>query len=130
MPANEQTAGRVDVVVCTTGEDHLLDRLTLPAGSFAHHPTGCPGPLLGFECHAVLRDRLGEYDYYAYLEDDLIARDPWLFVKLGWFTAQLGDGVLLQPNRYEVGPLGLVHKAYIDGDLPVERDGPIPERRR
>ena len=117
MPANQRTAGRVDVVVCTTGEDHLLGRLPLPAGSFTHHPTGCPAPLLGFECHAVLRDRLGEYDYYAYLEDDLIARDPWLFVKVGWFTEQLGDGVLLQPNRYEVGPLGLAHKLYVDGDL-------------
>ena len=70
-------------VVCTTGDRHLLDRLMLPAGSYSHHPTGCPPALLGFECHAVLRDRLGDYDYYAYLEDDLIARDPWLFVKLG-----------------------------------------------
>jgi hypothetical protein len=105
------------VVVCTTGTNHLLGRLALAEASFTHHPTECPPPLLGFECHAVLRDRLGDYDCYAYLEDDLIARDPWLFVKLGWFTAQLGDGVLLQPNRYEVGPLGLVHKAYIDGDL-------------
>jgi len=34
------------------------------------------------------------------------------FVTLGWFTAQLGDEVLLQPNRYEVGPLGLMRKAY------------------
>jgi hypothetical protein len=120
LPANQRTAGRVDVVICTTGDAHVLSRLALPAGSYNHHPTDCPAPLLGFECHAVLLDRLGGYDYYAYLEDDLIAHDPWLLVKLGWFTAQLGDEVLLQLNRYEVGPLGLVHKAYIDGDLPVE----------
>jgi hypothetical protein len=125
LPANGQTAGRIDVVVCTTGANHLLGRLPLPSGSYAHHATGSPPTLLGFECHAVLRDRLGEYDYYAYLEDDLIARDPWLFVKLQWFTAQLGDDVLLQPNRYEVGPLGLVHKAYIDGDLSVEVTAPF-----
>jgi len=125
--ANLQVAGRVDVVVCTTGEDHLIGRLTLPGGSCTHHPTGCSPALLGFECHAVLRDRLGDYDYYAYLEDDLISRDPWLFVKLGWFTAQLGDGVLLQPNRYEVGPLGLVHKAYIDGDLHVDVTAPFQD---
>ncbi len=127
LPANERTAGLVDVVVCTTGNEHLLDLLPLPAGSFIHHPTVCPGPLLGFECHAALRDRLGEYDYYVYLEDDLIARDPWLFVKLGWFTAELGDGALLQPNRYEVGPLGLVHKAYIDGDLADEVTAPFQD---
>jgi hypothetical protein len=32
-----------------------------------------------------------------------------------------------QPNRYEVGPLGLVHKAYIDGDLPVEATAPFQD---
>jgi hypothetical protein len=125
MPANERTSGRVEVIVCTTGEDHLLDRLSLPTGSFIHRPTDCRPALLGFECHAALRERLGDHDYYAYLEDDLIAHDPWLFVKLGWFTASLGDGVLLQPNRYEVGPLGPVHRAYIDGDLPVEVTAPF-----
>ncbi len=126
-PANAGTAGRVEVVVCTSGDGHLLDQLPLPAGSFIHRPTAAPPPLLGFECHAVLRDGLGEHDYYAYLEDDLIARDPWMFVKLGWFTDQLGQGVLLQPNRYEVGPLGLVHKAYIDGDLADEVTAPFQD---
>jgi hypothetical protein len=71
---------------------------------------------------------LGDYDYYVYLEDDLISRDPWLFVKLGWFTAQLGDDVLLQPNRFEVSPsLGLVHKAYIDGDLHEDVTSPFQD---
>ncbi len=34
--ANERTAGKIDIVVCTTGDDHLLGSLTLPAGSFSH----------------------------------------------------------------------------------------------
>jgi hypothetical protein len=126
-PANQRIAGRVDVVACTTGEDHLLDQLGLPAGYVTRRPTDAPGPLLGFECHAVLRERLGDYDYYAYLEDDLIAHDPWLFVKLAWFTAELGDGVLLQPNRYEVGSVGPVHKAYIDGALAAEATAPFQD---
>jgi hypothetical protein len=125
LPANGRVAGRVDIVICTTGPHHLVGRLTLPAESYSHQPTDCPPRLLGFECHAALRDKLGNYDYYAYLEDDLISRDPWLFVKLGWFTNQLGDGVLLQPNRFEVGPLGLVHKAYIDGDLRPDVTAPF-----
>ncbi len=50
-----------------------------------------------------------------------------MFVKLGWFNDQLGAGVLLQPNRYEVGPLGLVHKAYIDGDLADEVTAPFQD---
>jgi hypothetical protein len=125
--ANERTTANLDVLVCTTDENHLLDRLNLPVGSFIHRPADCAPPLLGFECHSLLRDRLGDYDYYVYIEDDLISRDPWLFVKLGWFTAQLGDQVVLQPNRYEVGPLGLVHKAYIDGDLPPNVTAPFQD---
>src|SRR6516164_487016 len=42
IPANQRTTGRIDVVVCTTGEDHLLGQLSLPAGSFTRHPTRCP----------------------------------------------------------------------------------------
>jgi hypothetical protein len=130
QPANARTSGQIDVVICTTGENHLLDRLRLPTASYQRHATSCPPALLGFECHAVLRGGLGNYDYYAYLEDDLIARDPWFFVKLLWFTNQLGDDVLLQPNRYEVGPLlGLVHKAYIDGDLIDEVTAPFQDVR-
>jgi hypothetical protein len=125
--ANERTCGKIDIVVCTTGEDHLLGRLNLPAGSFTHRPTSAAPPLLGFECHAALRERLGDYDYFAYLEDDLISRDPWLFVKLNWFNKQLGDEVLLQPNRYEIAPLGLVHKAYIDGKLAAEATAPFQD---
>jgi hypothetical protein len=125
--ANTRTTANLDVLVCTTEENHLLDRLNLPAGSFIHCPADCAPPLLGFECHSLLCDRLGDYDYYIYVEDDLISRDPWLFVKLGWFTAQLGDEVVLQPNRYEVGPLGLVHKAYIDGDLPPSATAPFQD---
>jgi hypothetical protein len=66
-----------------------------------------------------LRAGLGaDYEYFGFMEDDLILSDPWFFQKLFWFNNELGNDVLLQPNRYEVGPLGLVDKAYIDGDLP------------
>ena len=99
-------------MVCTTQGRHLLEHLPLPANLFAHRPTTAEPMLLGFECHAASRDGLGHYDYYAYLEDDLIARDPWMFTKLAWFTANLGDATLLQPNRYEVARRGVALKAY------------------
>jgi hypothetical protein len=117
LPANAPRACDLDIVVCTTGERHLLPRLALPEGSYRHHPIDCHAPLLGFECHAVLREGIDRHDLFVYLEDDLICRDPWLFDKLAWFNSQLGDRVLLQPNRYEVRSLGFVPKAYIDGDI-------------
>jgi hypothetical protein len=108
---------RVEVVVCTTQNRHLLDQLALSDGYFNHHPTSAEPLLLGFECQAVLRDRLGDFDFFCFLEDDLILRDPWFFTKLQWFTRHVGDASLLQPNRFEVGRNQVVHKAYIDGDL-------------
>jgi hypothetical protein len=129
-PANTALASQVDVVVCTTGGNHLLDRLRLSPGAFRHQPTSALPPFLGFECHEVLRTGLGRYDYFVYLEDDLIARDPWLFAKLAWFNQHVGDESLLQPNRYEIAPDALVSKAYLDGDLDDSVTRPYQDRRR
>jgi hypothetical protein len=117
-PANDEIAGQVDVVVCTAGDDHLLNSLPAGCGTFHHRRTAADPLLLGFECRAALRDGLGGYDYYGYMEDDLILHDPWFFRKLAWFNAYLGDEVLLLPNRYEAAPEGLLRRVYVDGDLP------------
>lgn len=116
-PANRPTAS-ADVVVCTTGGRHLLDRLPLGPRYFAHRPTDADPRLLGFECHAALRDRLSAgYDYYCYLEDDLTLRDPLFFAKLRWFAGRFSEGAVLMPNRYEVGCGRPVDKAYVDGPI-------------
>jgi hypothetical protein len=118
-------AVRADVVVCTAGEDHLLGSLAPAVRGWAHRPTAAAPPLLGYECHAALRDGLGRYDYYCYLEDDIVLTDPWLFHKLDWFRGQFGDTRLLQPNRFETGSHPLVDKIYIDGELPPHCSAPF-----
>jgi hypothetical protein len=117
FPANQPLANDLDIVICTTQDCHLLDRLSVPAHFYQHYPTQAKPMFLGFECQAVLRECLGEYDYYCFLEDDLIIHDPWFFVKLYWFNKEAGDRCLLQPNRYEISTHGLSYKAYIDGDI-------------
>ncbi|NJK39750.1 MAG: calcium-binding protein [Oscillatoriales cyanobacterium RM2_1_1] len=117
LPVNQAPENQLDIIICTTGNYHLLAHLPIPASLYSHHPTDAEPIMLGFECQAVLRDQLGNYDYYCYLEDDLIAHDPWLLTKLGWFNSHAGFRCLLQPNRYEVSPQGIVVKAYVDGDL-------------
>lgn len=107
----------IDVVICTTQDCHLLEDLPLPSYFYKHNPTKAEPLLLGFECQAVLRDCFGQYDYYCFLEDDLILHDPWFFIKLAWFNKLTGDLNLLQPNRYEITTHHLVRKAYIDGNL-------------
>ncbi len=117
VAANQPFLNTIDIIVCTTRGLHLLDQLPLPPHFYHHAPTQCEPMLLGFQCQAMLRDNLGSYDYYCFLEDDLILSDPWFFLKLVWFNRITGDRNLLQPNRYEISPEGLFRKAYIDGDI-------------
>ncbi|MBW4450602.1 MAG: calcium-binding protein [Spirirestis rafaelensis WJT71-NPBG6] len=115
--ANQSQASKLDIMICTTQDCHLVAQLPLPSHFYQHYPTEVEPILLGFQCQALLKDNLGKYDYYCFLEDDLIIHDPLFFVKLNWFTQQAGDLSLLQPNRYEVSIDNLTDKAYVDGDL-------------
>ena len=105
----------IEVVICTTGDAHLVDHL--PDGLCHHHGTDAKPRLLGYECHAVLRDRLGDYDYYCFLEDDILISDALFFAKLDWFNQIAGDHAVLQPNRFERALRTPVKKLYIDGNL-------------
>jgi hypothetical protein len=125
VPANQPRSCDLDIVICTTQGHHLLEQLALPYHFYRHHPTQAEPLLLGFECQAVLRDCLGQYDYYCFLEDDLILHDPWFFTKLAWFTQQSDDLSLLQPNRYEVSTHALTCKTYIDGNLSPKSTAPF-----
>jgi hypothetical protein len=117
LPANGQFRNQIAVCVCTAGSRHLLGRVEHLKDRFTHVPTQAEAPLLGYECHRVLKDNLGRFDYYCYLEDDLVLRDPMFFQKLAWFNALADEGSLLLPNRYEYSVTGGIHKVYIDGEM-------------
>ncbi|MGH6882323.1 hypothetical protein [Hypericibacter sp.] len=112
---NAANSARLDIVLCTTGSDHLIP--ALPRNLFRQHETSAQPMLLGYEAHAVLRDGIGKYDWYGYMEDDLLVPDPMFFHKLAWFHSLGGDRAVLQPNRYEVSIDDRIHKLYIDANL-------------
>jgi hypothetical protein len=113
---NKSLESSLEVVVCTTGGDHLAG--TLPAHLAYHYNTSLDPRLLGFACQGILRDNAGRFDWYGYLEDDCEITDPLWFSKLGWFNAQFGADALLQPNRFEISTGRVIHKLYIDGPIP------------
>ena len=113
-PANATLGAEIDVVLVTTGDQHLADRL--PRHLFTQVGTDIPARNLGFACHEIMREQAGAYDYFAYLEDDIAVTDPLFFAKLAWFSQQFGHSALLQPNRYELAPDLETMKLYIDGD--------------
>lgn len=117
IPANRQSASQMDVLICTTGENHLLKDLPVEAGMFRHYPVTIDPMLLGYACHVVLRENIGKYDYYCWIEDDILMQDPLFFQKIKLFSEDKDFRVLLQPNRYEVSAQGPYRKVYVDGDI-------------
>ena len=120
VKVNEQSATSLDIAVCTVGQNHLVDRLGVPKSMYHHQPVQADPMMIGFACQQVLKAHLGKYDFYCYLEDDLVLGDPYFLAKVAWFARTFGDDTLLLPHRYEVAADGSLHKLYIDG--PVKPD--------
>jgi hypothetical protein len=112
---NDRIAASVEIVICTTRGHHLLHHL--PQGLFTHHQTNAEPRLLGYECHAVLADSLGQFDYYVFLEDDIMISDALFFWKQAWFNQAVGDRAVLQPHRFELSATPPIQKLYIDGRI-------------
>jgi len=113
-PAAPQGTCVLDVVICTTGMHHLLDNRPRLKPLFQHHSTNVEPLMLGFECHRLLREAQGKYDYYGYVEDDIIVYDPLFFSKRRQFDRLFGPDALLQPNRCELSVIGPIYKMYVD----------------
>jgi hypothetical protein len=117
LAVNEATACELHVVVCTRADCHLLADVGIGDGYFEHRQCDVEPMMLGFECHDALLERLDGYDFYCYLEDDLVIDDPWFFHKLDAFRQAVGDEKLLLPNRYERTRTFPLIKAYVDGPV-------------
>jgi hypothetical protein len=115
--ANDAFRSVVDVVVCTTGEHHLIRGLRIPQNLYRHQPTDAEPMRLGFACHEVLRKAIGNYNWYCYLEDDLLITDPMFFSKMEWFVKEFGEETTLTPHRFERSLSEPAHKLYHDGSV-------------
>lgn len=120
MAANDDLSAAVDIVVCCIEGRHLLNEISADSPRHQRELCDCEPLELGFECYRVLRERFGDYDWYGYMEDDLIHHDSWFFTKLEWFSRLAGADAVLLPNRYERGINALTTKAYLDGDLRAQ----------
>jgi hypothetical protein len=106
---------QVKIIICTTHGQHALHHVLLPSEA-EHRATNVPPQHLGFACHIEMARLIDEYDYFCYLEDDILIADPMFFDKQLWFNARFKDECMLQPNRYEL--FKDRYKIYVDGPLP------------
>jgi hypothetical protein len=90
-----------DIVICTVGRDHLLDDISCPS-IYYHQINVKSEPIwLGFAAQKKMEELKGGYDYYCYLEDDIVIHDPYFFIKLNFFNSKTPDQHILLPQRYE-----------------------------
>jgi len=126
-----ECAHSVTVKVVTVPEKHLLGEIGIPSRLYEHVPIDTNPRHLGFETHKVIRSYAGQYDYYGYLEDDIVIHDSHFFHKIDCFNRNVSGAdskALLLPNRFE-SFLGTdkvhsewVHKVYPDYTYS---DGPV-----
>jgi hypothetical protein len=109
---------RLDIVVLALRGFELADYLGLTPGTIEVEYLECEPPRIAFEAQRIFRERLGRYDFYCFMEDDLVIHDPAFFDKLTWFQEKFGHKTLLMPVRCEVPATGTPAKVIADVDLP------------
>lgn len=73
---------------------------------------------IGFRCQDELIRRVDDFDWFIFLEDDIVLQDSFLLEKLERFNAKVGlERDVLLPNRYE---LWEATKRYIDLTIDTE----------
>ena len=112
---NSALSSDIDIVICTVGSKHALKQIS--GIRYENHSVDVDPEMLGYECQAVLAEKIGQYDMYCYLEDDIKINDPLFFWKLNWFSEASEDKRILQPNRFEISKENFLRKTYIDGPL-------------
>jgi hypothetical protein len=117
IQANQSLSSHIDIAVCTTGDSHLVSSLGTPRTLFHHRQSSSEPMMLGFACHQVLKENLGRYDWYCYLEDDLLITDALFMNKLEWFVKEYGVETTLAPQRFERSLGQPAHKLYHDGSV-------------
>jgi hypothetical protein len=120
-------ADALDIVICTTGDHHLLNDAPWINGLAHHVKTDAEPKRLGFACHRLLAEHAATYDVVAFMEDDLMIEDPMFLLKMMSFVREHGEDCVLQPNRFEIPRGRIIQKVYVDPPIPtglVERLAP------
>ncbi len=115
--ANSLTNCEITVILCTSARDHLVEQLQLSQGRYEHVVADIVPTHLGYACHDQMLQLASDFDWFMYLEDDLLVLDPMYLEKSRWFLELAGEDCVLQPNRFEANHRTLANKAYVDGSI-------------
>jgi hypothetical protein len=119
----------LDIVVMTQRDCNLLEWIGIDPKIYTVDYVEGPPMMLPFEAQRIMRERAGQYDLYAYMEDDLIVDDPAFFDKVSWFATTFGPHALLLPIRYEMASTGTPAKISLSVRLSKEQEAPFNQSR-
>jgi hypothetical protein len=120
-----ESADTLDIVVMTKQHENLLEWIGIDPTTYAVDFFEGSPLMLPFEAQRIMRDRVNQYDLYAYMEDDLIVDDPAFFAKIAWFAHEFGPRALLLPIRYEMSSTGTPAKLSLSLPLPKALQAPF-----
>lgn len=104
----------LDIVIVTIKDRNILEFLAVDEKTVTVEECTCEPLMLSFETQRVIRERLGHYDLYATMEDDLIIHDPAFLDKIVWFQETFGPDTALMPHRFEMSKSRTLSKLYIE----------------
>lgn len=105
---------RCEVIINTLPGRHIVDELpaTLTAGMTIHAEDDPDPMLIEFRVQDLFAARREAFDYFLFLEDDVVIQDTLYLDKFQCFNRFTRDPkFLLMPNRYEING---AKKVYID----------------
>lgn len=112
---SDREKSSVDVVIVTCREGNALHLPEAPTEHVSIEFYEGPKNHFGYRCHQIMREAVGAYDWYCFIEDDIALIGDDFFEKMAFFTAHLnGPGHILMPNRYERDEGHFGGKVYID----------------
>jgi hypothetical protein len=103
----------LDVVLNTVPGRHVADALPehLRQLTSVRENDAVDPMFVGFAAQDAFAERLGDADWFLYLEDDLVIGDGMWLEKLAFFNGGVPDDLLPLPHRYE---LWRGRRTYID----------------
>jgi hypothetical protein len=127
LPEDRTPARVLDIIILQVPGRGLLEAIGIDPTCYTVEYFDGPPLMLCFEAQRLLRERLGGYDRYGVIEDDMIIYDPLFFEKQAWFEQAFGPGALLHPIRYEMAQSGV--PAMVTGDPILSERDLAPFRR-
>ena len=107
----------IDILVVTMRDRNVLDEIGVDPCIYSVEYVEGPPTDIPFHAQRLMKERVGRYDFYCLIEDDIAIHDPLFFAKVRWFQNCFGVTALLAPTRVETAYTGTPAKTIIDPAL-------------